>query len=136
MSNSDAVDDDIQVSEQNFTKLTDIHHKSGFKDGISDGREQKYQEGFDGGFRDGFHHAFLVGKYKAMLDVKQQKTENDPKDSNSDLLLKNPNLGHCQICLDPTLIEKDLSDLIGITKSHTEKIHSKIEEKYKPSGEG
>ncbi|XP_059610529.1 uncharacterized protein LOC132257578 [Phlebotomus argentipes] len=121
MTHSGAEEDEFKVSVQNYNKLTDIHHKSGFKDGISAGREQKYQEGFDAGFRDGFHHAFLVGKCMGM----QKDT------SNADLLLKNPQLGHCQICLDQTLLNKDLDELVKLNCAHTRRIHEKIEERYK-----
>ncbi|XP_055715948.1 uncharacterized protein LOC129809848 [Phlebotomus papatasi] len=136
MTQIDSQEDDLEVSAQEFNKITSIHHKSGYKDGISDGREQKFQEGFDAGFRDGFHHAFLVGKYKALAWEKEQKKEKEKEDvgsssSSGDFLLKNPHLGHCQICLDPTLLEKNLGELQELNANHTEKIHKRIEEKFR-----
>uniref|UniRef100_A0A1L8DC89 Essential protein Yae1 N-terminal domain-containing protein n=1 Tax=Nyssomyia neivai TaxID=330878 RepID=A0A1L8DC89_9DIPT len=130
MTHSGSQEDEFQVSARDFNKLTDIHHKSGYKDGVSDGREQKYQEGFDAGFRDGFQHAFLVGKYKALAWADDQRKGNEATGSNNDLLLKNPQLGHCQICLDESLLEKNLTELEKLNNVHTQKVHERVKEKY------
>ncbi|XP_055677900.1 uncharacterized protein LOC129786733 [Lutzomyia longipalpis] len=130
MTHNQSQEDEFQVSARDFSKLTDIHHKSGYKEGISDGREQKFQEGFDAGFQDGFQHAFLVGKYKALAWVAEQKGSSGSSGSNTDLLLKNPQLGHCQICLDESLLEKNLLELVKLNSTHTQKVHERVKEKY------
>lgn len=105
----------------------------GYKDGVHDGRESQFQSGFDCGYQQGFQNGFLLGKYNGIRSL-AQKTTNDerPNDTNqsNDLILQRCSRGQCLLCINPTLINNSIDDIIEKQKEHIQRIETTLKTRY------
>lgn len=97
--------------------------QNGYKDGIHDGKESKFQDGFDTGYMEGFRNAFNLGKYHGL-------TTAAGIDTKQDLLLRKPTRGHCQICTDPTLLDKSITEITATQSSHSRNVNETLNKRY------
>lgn len=82
-----------------------------------------FQSGFDAGYNEGFKNAFNIGKYHGLTTAAATNTKED-------LLLRKPTRGQCQICTDPTLLEKSISDITAIQSKHSQNVNEALNKRY------
>ncbi|XP_046829548.1 uncharacterized protein LOC124428969 [Vespa crabro] len=68
-------DEDLFIGYKNWDRLITAASTIGYKEGIEDGQESVFQEGFDMGYKDAFNTAFMLGKYKGLINSMQQNME-------------------------------------------------------------
>lgn len=103
----------------------------GYKDGMHDGQESQFQNGFDSGFEQGFLNGFLLGKYKGSLNI--NGTEEDPNEHRmNELILQRSSRGHCVVCVDGSLKDSSINDIIEKQTEKMEKIEKTLISRYGP----
>lgn len=102
--------------------------KEGYADGINDGRESQFQGSFDIGYENGLRNGFLLGKYRATNNA--QKTTNDHQQPSNDLILQRVSRGQCIVCIDKSLADGDMTEIIDKQAIHIDKIHSTLKSRY------
>lgn len=109
----------------------------GYKDGAHDGRESQFQNGFDCGYQQGFQNGFLLGKYNGIRSLAQQTTttttnNDEPSHANqsNDLILQRCSRGQCLLCINPTLINDSISDIVAKQCEHMNRIETTLKERY------
>ncbi|KAJ6639741.1 Protein YAE1 like [Pseudolycoriella hygida] len=112
------------LASRNYNKLSKSTTKNGYKDGIHDGRESMFQAGFDVGYKEGFKNSFKIGRFHGLTTAAQINTSHD-------LLLKKPTRGHCQICIDSTLLDKSISEITAAQTSHSQSVNETLNKRYK-----
>lgn len=104
----------------------------GYKDGAHDGRESQFQNGFDCGYEQGFQNGFLLGKYNGVRGLAQQTNANDSSNANqpNDLILQRCSRGQCLLCINPTLINDSISDIVEKQSEHMKRIETTLQTRY------
>lgn len=97
--------------------------QNGYKDGIHDGKESMFQSGFDVGYKEGFKNAFNIGKYHGQTIAAGTNIKDD-------LLLRKPTRGQCQICTDPTLLDKSVEEITAVQTKHSQNVNDALNKRY------
>ncbi|KAL1461925.1 hypothetical protein WDU94_013787 [Cyamophila willieti] len=101
--------DEIEVLDKTWQKLTAKVHQEGFREGADEGRTKSFQSGFDQGYAQGFTAAFPQACYNgAVRTLKANSNSNPPHNLEE---LASPNKAMCQICLQPNQRPDSLAEL-------------------------
>lgn len=68
---------------------------------------------------------------KSGFELGKHQGEQKLKTDDIHILLNNPQRAQCQICQDPTLINKTIEELEVIYKNHHEQISTALHERFK-----
>lgn len=97
----------------------------GYKDGMHDGQESQFQNGFDTGYEQGFRNGFLLGKYKGSLNINRTDDASNEQGMN-ELILKHSSRGDCVFCVDRSLKDSCIKNIIEKQTNHMEKIENTL----------
>lgn len=101
----------------------------GYKDGMHDGQESQFQNGFDTGYEQGFRNGFLLGKYKGSLSINGTDDVSNEHGIN-ELILQRSSRGHCVVCVDGSLKDSSIKDIVEKQTNHMEKIENTLISRY------
>lgn len=86
-----------QISEVEYTRLSERFHTTGYREGIQRGKELSLQEGFDEGYSNGALRGkrvgLLRGRASAALSILLRQAEDDARTDRVRQLIRN--LNHC-----------------------------------------
>lgn len=92
-----------------------------------------FQEGFDQGYREGFRTAFILGKFKSLLNVMPRDTEHS---RNTNEILDKARRGVCNICKTEAEgtdnAQKPLSEIITEQRTHSVKVLQTLYQNFQP----
>lgn len=95
----------------------------GYADGVADGTESVFQKGFDDGYESGFRNGYMLGQIQGQLYAKERVLS-------TDLLLKKPPRGQCQICIVKDLMNESIPHIIEIQRKHMQNVELTLEKRY------
>lgn len=126
-------EDALDIAKKDWSRVISAANKAGYRDGIEDGSESVFQEGFDRGYEDGFKTAFVLGKFKSLMNASDEKHSVDIKQ-----ILDKTRRGACNICKLETQHQKEdidkmtLSEIIGKQNIHSAEIIEKLRIHFQP----
>lgn len=127
------IDDTLQVAAKNWNRMTNAAEKTGYREGRDEGSETVFQEGFDNGYEEAFRTAFILGKFKSLLNAMPQDTQHS-----SDILeiLNMTKRGACYVCEmekhNQDYQDKTLSEIVCTQREHSRQIIQRLFKYFKP----
>uniref|UniRef100_A0A8D8QHA8 Essential protein Yae1 N-terminal domain-containing protein n=1 Tax=Cacopsylla melanoneura TaxID=428564 RepID=A0A8D8QHA8_9HEMI len=130
----DDLQDEIEVLDKTWQKLTAKVHQEGFREGADEGRTKSFQLGFDQGYALGLDAAFTQACYNGALRTLKSISNPCPPDHLEEVA--SPDKAMCQICILPNQRPDSLAELKEWQKSVTnnEELVKKYEEINKVLG--
>ncbi|XP_017891635.1 putative tRNA 2'-phosphotransferase [Ceratina calcarata] len=123
-------EDSFNVACKNWDRITDAAKKTGYRKGIEDGTDSVFQEGFDKGYKEGFQTAFLLGKFKSLLNVVPPNVE---RPQNIKEILDKTRRGACYLCMTASHEEeKSFSQIDNEQQLHSIRILQTLHEYFQP----
>ncbi|CAK9822648.1 hypothetical protein ANTRET_LOCUS1133 [Anthophora retusa] len=125
-------EDSLNIATKDWNRLTDAARKNGYREGMQDGSEFAFQDGFDAGYLEAFDTAFILGKFKSLLNSMPKDIEHPP---NINEILKNTRRGVCHMCItnsESTNIQKSSSQIIEEQKTYSKNILKTLHEYFQP----
>lgn len=126
-------EDSLHLAYKNWDRITDAAKKTGYREGIEDGTNSVFQEGFDKGYEEGFQTAFLLGKFKSLLNSIPSNIEH-PQDIKE--ILDKTRRGACRLCAtasqDSSTEEKSFSEITNEQRAHSMQVLDTLHEYFQP----
>ncbi|XP_043511907.1 uncharacterized protein LOC122529655 isoform X1 [Frieseomelitta varia] len=66
--NKSDIENSSNIAAKDWDRIINNAKVRGFRRGIDDGTDLVYQESFDNGYKEGFQTAFILGKFKSLLN--------------------------------------------------------------------
>lgn len=129
------IEDNLLVAAKNWNRIIDAAKKTGYREGIEHGSESAFQQGFDEGYKDGFKIAFLLGKFKSLINNTATNAEL-PFDIKE--ILDKTRRGECYLCkLESENTQKDIqnkpySQIVSAQKMHLNKVIERLYQHFQP----
>ncbi|XP_076166818.1 uncharacterized protein LOC143146417 [Ptiloglossa arizonensis] len=132
--NTSQTEESLNIAAKDWNRITNAAREVGYREGIQNGSDIVSQEGFDKGYIEAFKTAFILGKFKSLLNIMPQNIKH-PQNINK--ILDKTRRGACYICVlesqnrnDDT--QKPFSQIINEQKSHSIKVIEKLYQYFKP----
>lgn len=113
-------------------KFLNIFLKDGYREGIEDGSNSVFQESFNNGYKEGFQIAFILGKFKSLLNIISRDVEH-PQNINE--ILDKIKRGICHICVTEFQNindQKIFSEIINEQRSYSLKVLQTLYQYFQP----
>ncbi|CAL7949628.1 unnamed protein product [Xylocopa violacea] len=126
-------EDSLDLASKEWNHVMDTAKKSGYREGVIDGENSVFQEGFDIGYKEGFQTAFLLGKFKSLLNTISQD-EKHPQ--NIKEILNKTRKGICHICMTESESvnnkQKSFSEIINEQRTHSINVLDTLYQYFQP----
>ncbi|XP_076765642.1 uncharacterized protein LOC143432697 [Xylocopa sonorina] len=126
-------EDSLNLASKEWNQITDTAKKGGYREGVIDGANSVFQEGFDIGYKEGFRTAFMLGKFKSLLNTASQDVKHP---QNIKEILNKTRRGICHICMTESEsgnnIEKPFSEIINEQKTHSINVLETLHQYFQP----
>ncbi|KOC64718.1 hypothetical protein WH47_00221 [Habropoda laboriosa] len=126
-------EDSLNIAAKDWNRITDVAKKNGYREGVQDGSDFAFQDGFDAGYLGAFHAAFILGKFKSLLNSMPQDIEHP---SNVNEILKATRRGACYMCITDSQgtnnIQKSSSQIIKEQKTYSMNVLKTLFKYFQP----
>ncbi|XP_034176870.1 uncharacterized protein LOC117602677 [Osmia lignaria lignaria] len=126
-------DDSLNIAAKDWNRTIEIAKKHGYREGVASGADSVFQEGFDIGYKEAFQTAFILGKFKSILNFNPQdvKLPDHIKE-----ILDKTRRGACYICMEESEgrndMQKSLSQIINEQRTYSLNIIQTLYEYFQP----
>ncbi|OAD56917.1 hypothetical protein WN48_02442 [Eufriesea mexicana] len=131
-STSDELDinDSLNIATQEWNRITDAAKKIGYREGVEDGSNSVFQEGFNIGYREGFQTAFILGKFKSLLNTIPQDVSHPQNITEN---LDKTKRGACHLCItDTNNAQKIFSKIINEQRLYSGRVLQTLYQYFQP----
>ena len=121
LKNSSETEDSLDIATKSWNRIINAAKTSGYREGVENGSNDVFQEGFNKGYEEGFKTAFILGKFKSLINAMPQNTEH-PQHIRD--VLDKTRRGACYICATESRstdenIQKPLSQCVNEQRAHS-----------------
>ncbi|XP_053985987.1 uncharacterized protein LOC128880202 [Hylaeus volcanicus] len=131
-SNTSQIEESLDIATKDWNRITSAAKKAGYREGIENGADSVFQEGFDKGYEEAFKTAFILGKFKSLLN-----TQDTEYPSSINKILDKTRRGACYICEmesqnknDDT--QKPFPQIINEQRTHSMKVIETLCQYFQP----
>ncbi|PBC33919.1 uncharacterized protein LOC108003963 [Apis cerana] len=126
------IEDSLKIASKEWNRIINAATKDGYREGIEDGSNSVFQESFNNGYKEGFQIAFILGKFKSLLNIISRDVEH-PQNINE--ILDKIKRGICHICVTEFQNindQKIFSEIINEQRSYSLKVLQTLYQYFQP----
>lgn len=134
--NESDVEDFSNLASKEWNRIIEAAKKHGYREGVEDGADSVFQEGFDKGYKEAFETAFLLGKFKSLLNAMPRDIEHP---QNIKKILDKTRRGACRVCAtesqDTSDVEKSFTEIVNEQRLHSVSVLQTLYEYFQSHAE-
>lgn len=131
--NESDTEDSLNIATKNWDRIISTAKKDGYREGVEDGSNSVFQNGFDSGYKEGFQTAFILGKFKSLLNAIPKDVEHP---QNIKEIFDKTRRGACHICVaelhNVNNTQKSFDEIINEQRSYSVKVLQTSYEYFQP----
>ncbi|KAK1118360.1 hypothetical protein K0M31_015062 [Melipona bicolor] len=131
-SNESDIEDSLNIAAKDWDRIIDSAKKGGYRKGVDDGSNFVFQESFDNGYKKGFQTAFILGKFKSLLNSVPKDVEYP---QNIKEILNKTRRGACHMCAaeqDINSTNKSFDEILDEQRSYSVQVLQTLYEYFQP----